>query len=73
MRLRNIWIVYLKELTEALRDRRTLITTFLVPLLLIPVLGDCRQTYYAVLKSVSGLRNNSARNEPATMCSCLQG
>jgi sodium transport system permease protein len=39
MRLRNIWIVYLKELTEALRDRRTLITTFLVPLLLIPVLG----------------------------------
>jgi sodium transport system permease protein len=39
MRLRNIWIVYLKELTEALRDRRTLITTFLVPLLIIPVMG----------------------------------
>src|SRR5882724_4037533 len=39
MRLRNIWIVYRKELTEALRDRRTLITTFLVPLLMIPVMG----------------------------------
>jgi len=39
MRLTNIWIVYHKELTEALRDRRTLITTFLVPLLMIPVLS----------------------------------
>jgi sodium transport system permease protein len=39
MSLRNIGIVYRKELTEALRDRRTLITTFLIPLLLIPVLG----------------------------------
>jgi sodium transport system permease protein len=39
MGLRNIGIVYRKELTEALRDRRTLITTFLVPLLMIPVLG----------------------------------
>src|SRR5262245_3816805 len=39
MSLRNIAIVYRKELTEALRDRRTLVTTFLVPLLMIPVLG----------------------------------
>ena len=39
MSLRNIAIVYRKELTEALRDRRTLMTTFLVPLLMIPVLG----------------------------------
>jgi len=39
MSLQNIGIVYRKELTEALRDRRTLITTFLVPLLMIPVLG----------------------------------
>jgi sodium transport system permease protein len=39
MSLRNIGVVYRKELTEALRDRRTLITTFLVPLLMIPVLG----------------------------------
>jgi ABC-type Na+ efflux pump permease subunit len=36
MGLRNIGIVYRKELTEALRDRRTLITTFLVPLLRFP-------------------------------------
>ena len=39
MSLRNIGIVYRKELTEALRDRRTLITTFLVPLLLFPLLS----------------------------------
>ena len=39
MSLRNVGIVYRKELTEALRDRRTLISTFLVPLLLFPVLS----------------------------------
>jgi sodium transport system permease protein len=38
MSLRNIGIVYHKELTEALRDRRTLISTIAVPLLLFPVL-----------------------------------
>jgi len=38
MSLRNIGIVYLKELTEALRDRRTLISTIVVPLLMFPVL-----------------------------------
>jgi sodium transport system permease protein len=38
MSLRNIGIVYKKELTEALRDRRTLISTIVVPLLMFPVL-----------------------------------
>jgi len=38
MSLRNIGIVYRKELTESLRDRRTLISTIVVPLLLFPVL-----------------------------------
>jgi sodium transport system permease protein len=38
MPFRNVGIVYRKELTEALRDRRTLISTLLVPLLLFPVL-----------------------------------
>src|SRR5712692_3174575 len=37
MSLRNIAIVYRKELTEALRDRRTLIST-VVPLLMFPVM-----------------------------------
>jgi sodium transport system permease protein len=36
--LRNIGIVYRKELTEALRDRRTLISSILIPLFLFPVL-----------------------------------
>jgi len=39
MPLRNMGIVYRKELTEALRDRRTLISTLLVPLLLFPLLS----------------------------------
>jgi sodium transport system permease protein len=39
MSLRNVGIVYRKELTEALRDRRTLISTILVPLFLFPVLS----------------------------------
>jgi len=38
MPLHNIAIVYRKELTEALRDRRTLISSLLVPLLLFPIL-----------------------------------
>jgi sodium transport system permease protein len=38
MNLRNIAIVYRKELREALRDRRTLISTLLVPLILFPLL-----------------------------------
>jgi sodium transport system permease protein len=38
MPFRNIGIVYRKELTEALRDRRTLISSILIPLFLFPVL-----------------------------------
>ncbi|HMD39142.1 MAG TPA: ABC transporter permease [Candidatus Acidoferrum sp.] len=37
MSLRNIGIVYRKELTEALRDRRTIITMVIVPLLIFPL------------------------------------
>jgi len=58
MSLRNIGIVYRKELTEALRDRRTLITTFLVPLLMIPVLGA---GFTGVMSAVIG----SAKREKA--------
>ena len=38
MAWRNIGIVYRKEMLESLRDRRTLISTILVPILLFPVL-----------------------------------
>jgi sodium transport system permease protein len=38
MSLRNIMVVYRKEVTEWLRDRRTLISTVLIPLLLFPLL-----------------------------------
>ena len=39
MSARNIGIVYRKELTEALRDRRTLITMFVLPLIIFPLLS----------------------------------
>ena len=61
MGLRNIGIVYRKEMTEALRDRRTLITTFLVPLLLIPVLGA---GFTGVMSAVIG---NAKREKPRIM------
>jgi sodium transport system permease protein len=38
MSLQNIGVVYRKELREALRDRRTLISSLLVPLVLFPLL-----------------------------------
>lgn len=38
MSLRNIGIVYRKELLDSLRDRRTLISMIIVPLLLMPLL-----------------------------------
>ena len=38
MNFRNVAVVYRKELTEWLRDRRTLISTVLVPLLAFPIL-----------------------------------
>jgi sodium transport system permease protein len=39
MPLENIVTVYRKELTDSLRDRRTLISTLLVPLLLFPLMS----------------------------------
>ena len=38
MSLRNISIVYRKELIDSLRDRRTLISMLVVPLLVMPLL-----------------------------------
>jgi sodium transport system permease protein len=38
MSLRNIGIVYRKELTDSLRDRRTLVSMTIVPLLVMPLL-----------------------------------
>jgi sodium transport system permease protein len=59
--MRNIWTVYRKEMTEALRDRRTLITTFLVPLLMIPLLGS---GFVTVMSAVLG---NAKKEKPKVM------
>jgi sodium transport system permease protein len=60
MSMRSVGIVYRKELTEALRDRRTIITTFLVPLLLFPLLGTGMIGMTVVLV-------DKAKNETAKM------
>jgi len=61
MNPRNIGIVYRKELREALRDRRTLISSLLVPLVLFPLLT-------AGLGAVVSLLIGKAKEEvPAVM------
>lgn len=61
MSLRNVAVVYRKEMLEALRDRRTLITTFLVPLLMIPLLGS---GFVAVMSAALG---NAKKEKPKVM------
>ncbi|HWN67408.1 MAG TPA: ABC transporter permease subunit [Haliangium sp.] len=38
--MREIWIIFRKELKEVLRDRRTLVFMIALPLLMIPALGE---------------------------------
>ena len=56
MNLRNVAIVYRKELTEWLRDKRTLISTVLVPLFAFPVL-------MVGMVSLMGVMMNKAKQE----------
>ena len=51
MSIRNVGIVYRKELREALRDRRTVIASVVVPLLLFPLLSV---GFGAVITSIIG-------------------
>jgi len=61
MSLANVATVYRKELTEALRDRRTLVTTFLVPLLMIPLMSS---GFIGVMSVVLG---KAKREKPRVM------
>ena len=61
MNLRNIGIVYRKELREALRDRRTLISSLLVPLLLFPLLTA------GLGAAISALVGEAKKEVPAVM------
>ena len=38
MKFANIKYIYVKEMTESLRDRRTLVSMIVIPVLLMPVL-----------------------------------
>lgn len=61
MNLRSVWVVYHKELTEWLRDRRTLISTVLVPLLAFPLLIS------GVIYLSSALVNQAQKEVPKVM------
>ncbi len=39
LRWRNVWTIFRREARDQLRDRRTLFTVFVLPLLLYPILG----------------------------------
>ncbi|OPZ91638.1 MAG: ABC-2 family transporter protein [Firmicutes bacterium ADurb.Bin419] len=39
MRLKHIWIVFLKEVKDIVRDKKTIITSIIVPMVVIPLLS----------------------------------
>ena len=47
MSMRNILVVYRKELTDSLRDRRTLISMVVVPILIFPIMTVGMGTFVA--------------------------
>jgi sodium transport system permease protein len=49
MSLRKVKIIYFKEMLETLRDRRTLISTILVPIILFPILMFGMSTVVVVM------------------------
>jgi len=61
MSLRNIGIVYRKELKEALRDRRTVIASVVIPLFLFPLLS------VGFIALVSNIVNKTEEASPKVM------
>lgn len=61
MSLRNIGIVYRKELREALRDRRTVIASVVIPLFLFPLLS------VGFIALVSSIVNKTEEASPKVM------
>ncbi len=64
----SFWRLASKELRETLRDRRTLITLFLMPLIVYPILSLLFQGFLA-----SGLENNSAVSGVTTAENAVEG
>ncbi|MBS1840937.1 MAG: ABC transporter permease, partial [Acidobacteria bacterium] len=61
MSLRNIGIVYRKELREALRDRRTVVASVVVPLFLFPLLS------VGFMSLVQNIANKAEESSPKVM------
>ncbi|MDI1320535.1 MAG: ABC transporter permease [bacterium] len=61
MNWKNILTVYLKELRDSLRDRRTLLSTIIIPTFLMPAL------FFGVGKIASGIFSKAREEIPAIM------
>src|SRR5215467_6415029 len=61
MSLRNVGIVYRKELREALRDRRTVIASVVIPLFLFPLLS------VGFMSLVSNIVDKTRKTTPKVM------
>ena len=59
MNLHNIFTVYLKELKDALRDRRTLMSVIIIPTVVMPVM------FFGVGKIMAGVMKKAAEEIPA--------
>ncbi len=64
MNFHAVGVVYRKELTEWLRDRRTLISTVLVPLLAFPILISGHDFALRGLHGVGEKRNSQNHDHP---------
>jgi sodium transport system permease protein len=61
MNFRNIFTVYAKELKDSLRDRRTLMSTIIIPTLVIPLMT------FTVGKAMTKIISNAREETPTVM------
>ena len=72
MNLKHVWIVFKKEVKDMVRDRRTLITNLLIPILLMPLLvyfmGGGMESFESEIENISvALTTQSDKAENRTL------
>ncbi len=74
MNLRNVGLLYRKELTDLLRDRRTIFTMMVLPVLIMPIsMGGTRYVFERSRKDAQVQKFRVAVNESAVSASLLEG
>jgi len=54
MRLSSIWLLYRKEMLDTVRDRRTIVSMVLVPIVAMPLLFLAMQTIISFVEKRAG-------------------